>query len=157
MFESPRRHHYGLVDDWGGAMTSSPPPSDDLPPAAALLDRRLVSLDAGAGTAILTYVAKAQFANRHGTVQGGMLAAMLDSATGATLMGCLPPDQTAVTTELTATFVKPASVGPLTATAWIVSNDGRDAEVEAELSGPDGVVVARGVARLRILKRRGGS
>jgi uncharacterized protein (TIGR00369 family) len=133
---------------------SSSPSSSDLPPAATLLGRRIVSLDAEAGTAVLTYDARPEFANRHGTVQGGLLAAMLDSATGATLTACLPPDLTAVTTRLTTTFVKAAPVGPLTATVRIVANDGRGAEVEAAMAGPDGAVVARGVAQLRILKRR---
>ena len=135
-------------------MTSSPS-SSDLPPAAILLGRRTVSLDVEAGTSVLAYEARPEFANRHGSVQGGMLAAILDSATGATLMACLPPDLTAVTVRLTTTFIMAAPLGPLTVAVRTVSNDGRDAEVEAEVTKPDGAVVARGVAQLRILKRRG--
>ena len=135
---------------------AKPPPLApvQLPPAAVLLGRRVVSVDAAAGVTVVEFRARPAFANRHGTVQGGLLAAMLDSATGSTLMDSLPPDLTAVTTELTTRFLKPAPVGPLTATVRIVSRDDRNAEVEAELAGPDGVVVARGVARLRILSRR---
>ena len=137
-------------------MSSSPPGSDDVPPAAALLGRRFVSVDAEAGTATLTYEARPEFLNRHGAVQGGMLAAMLDSATGATLMACLPQELTAVTVALTVSYIKPASLGPLTATARIVVKEGREAEVAAELAAADGAVVARATARLRILRRAAG-
>jgi len=128
-------------------------PLGTLTPVAALLGRRLVHFDAEAGTASLEYLAKAEFANRHGTVQGGILAAMLDSATGAVLMESLSEEFTAVTARLDTTFLKPAPVGPLHATARVIAKDGRTAGVEAELTRPDGIVVARAVAYLRIVKR----
>lgn len=51
---------------------------DPHPPASILLGRELVSLNAHTGEVHLTYVAKPEFANRQGTVQGGLLAAVLD-------------------------------------------------------------------------------
>ncbi len=128
--------------------------TDDLPPAAALLGRRLASLNVETGQASLAFLARPEFANRHGSVQGGILSAMLDSATGSTLLACLPAEQTAVTLQLNTTFLKPAPIGPLSATARIVARDHRNAEVEAELSTPSGEVVARATAHLRILRRR---
>ena len=48
----------------------------EVPPAAVLLGREVVSVDAKSGEVQLRFLADRQFANRHGTVQGGMLAAM---------------------------------------------------------------------------------
>jgi acyl-coenzyme A thioesterase PaaI-like protein len=61
-----------------------------VPPAAVLLGREVISVDAKSGEVQLRFLADRQFANRHGTVQGGMLAAMLDSATGNAVMASLP-------------------------------------------------------------------
>jgi acyl-coenzyme A thioesterase PaaI-like protein len=49
----------------------------EIPPAAALLGREVISVDASSGEVHLRFLADRQFANRHGTVHGGMLAAML--------------------------------------------------------------------------------
>ena len=129
-------------------------PSEELPSAARLLGRRLLHFDADSGTASLEFIARPEFANRHGTVQGGILAAMLDSATGATIMASLPAELTAVTVQLNTTFLKPAPIGPLCAAARIVTKEDRDATVEVEITTPDGEVVTRGSAHLRILRRR---
>jgi uncharacterized protein (TIGR00369 family) len=112
-----------------------------------------VRFDPASGSATLRFLAKSEFANRHGTVQGGFLAAMLDSATGITLLATLPPELTAVTVSLDTKFERPASVGVLTVEARVIERDDRDAVVEAEVLGVDGVIVARGRARLRIRKR----
>jgi uncharacterized protein (TIGR00369 family) len=100
-----------------------PPHSAD-PPAATLLGRRLLEFDPERRTASLAFHARPEFANRHGTVQGGLLSAMLDSATGVALLACLSPDLTAVTQHLTTTFVKLAPVGPLQATVRVVTREG---------------------------------
>jgi uncharacterized protein (TIGR00369 family) len=125
----------------------------EVPPAALLLGREIVSVDTHSGEVRLRFLAHTQFANRHGTVQGGMLAAMLDSATGNAVMASLPADRTAVTTRLDTTFVKPAVLGPMTATARLVRQDERSAEAEAELFDSSGDVVARGRAELRVRRR----
>jgi uncharacterized protein (TIGR00369 family) len=82
-----------------------------------------------------------------------MLAAMLDSATGNAVMASLPHDRTAVTTRLDTTFVKPAALGPLTATARLVKQDERSALAEAEPVDSSGQIVARARAELRVLQR----
>jgi uncharacterized protein (TIGR00369 family) len=69
-------------------------------------------VNARSGEVQLRFLAHSHFANRHGTIQGGMLAAMLDSATGNAVMASLASDRTAVTTRLDTTFIKPAVRGP---------------------------------------------
>lgn len=125
----------------------------EVPPAAVLLGREIISVNAKSGEVQLRFVADRQFSNRHGTIQGGMLAAMLDSATGNAVMASLPQDRTAVTTRLDTKFVKPAALGPLTATARLVKQDERSALAEAELFDSSGEVVARATAELRVRPR----
>jgi len=128
----------------------------EVPPAAVLLGREVISVDAKSGEVQLRFLADRQFANRHGTVQGGMLAAMLDSATGNAVMTNLPSDRTAVTTRLDTIFVKPAALGPLTAIARLVEQDERSALAEAKLLDSSGQIVAHARAELRIRERRKG-
>ena len=64
----------------------------EMPPAAQLLGREIVSVDPHSGEVKLRFAARTEFANRHGTVQGGMLAAMLDSAK-ALILSHLDPAQ----------------------------------------------------------------
>jgi uncharacterized protein (TIGR00369 family) len=123
-------------------------------PAGTLLGREWLGLDRDTGIASFRFHARADFANRHGTVQGGFLAAMLDAATGLTLLADLPPELTAMTLSLDTKFLKPAPQGPLTARARVLSRDDRNATVEAEIFDPDGHAVAHGTAALRIVRRR---
>jgi uncharacterized protein (TIGR00369 family) len=126
----------------------------EVPPAAHLLGREIVSVDPQSGEVTLRFMARAEFANRHGTVQGGMLAAMLDSATGNAVMAKLPSHLTAVTTRLDTRFLKPAALGPITATARLIAQDERSAEVQAELTDSQGRLVATARAELRIRERQ---
>ena len=123
-------------------------------PAAGLLGREVVSFDAETGEAVVRYFARPEFANRHGTVQGGLLGAMLDSAAGIAGSSDLPPDQTAVTARLEVAFLKPAPLGPLVATARRISRDHRSIHVEGILADPTGRVLATARAEMRILPRK---
>jgi uncharacterized protein (TIGR00369 family) len=129
----------------------------EVPPAAVLWGREVISVDANSGEVQLRFLADRQFANRHGTVQGGMLAAMLDSATGNAVMANLPSDRTAVTTRLDTTFVKPAALGSLTATARIVRQDNLLIFAEAKLLDSSGQIVAHARAELLVRERRKGA
>jgi uncharacterized protein (TIGR00369 family) len=127
---------------------------NQLTPGAALLGREFLGFDADGTTASIRFQARAEFANRHGGVLGGFLAAMLDSATGLTLLAGLPPELTAVTTQLDTEFIKPAPIGTLLVKAHVTSRDDRDAVVGAEILDAEGNLCARAVAKLRIVRRR---
>jgi uncharacterized protein (TIGR00369 family) len=127
---------------------------NQLTPGAALLGREFLGFDADGTTASIRFQARAEFANRHGGVLGGFLAAMLDSATGLTLLAGLPPELTAVTTQLDTEFIKPAPIGTLLVKARVTSRDDRDAVVGAEILDAEGNLCARAVAKLRIVRRR---
>jgi uncharacterized protein (TIGR00369 family) len=124
------------------------------PPAAKLLGREVVEVDTLNGGAVLRYHAQPEFLNRHGTVQGGMLSAMLDSATALAAYAVLPAELTALTATLNVSFLKPAKLGMFTATSRLVSKDERNAETTGELRDADGLLVATATARLRIVPRK---
>lgn len=123
-----------------------------MPPGAQLLGREWLGFDGE--TASIRFLAQPSFANRHGTIQGGFLAAMLDSATGLGGLAALTPTQTVVTKTLTTRFLKPAHAGPITAKARVVSRTDRDMIVEADLIDADNVTVATATAELRIFDKR---
>ena len=126
---------------------------DIVPPVARLLGREIIRTDDD-GTIHVKFLARPEFTNRHGSVQGGLVAAMLDSATSAVLLRQLPPELTSVTARLETDFLKPAPVTELFAKAWIVSRDERGAVTRGELSDANGNVVATATAHLRIRKRQ---
>ena len=126
----------------------------EMPPAADLLGREIVSVDSASGEVKLRFTARGEFANRHGTVQGGMLAAMLDSATGNAVMAALPSHLTALTTRLDTQFLRPAALGAIVATARIVHQDDQSAEATAELTDGEGRIVATARAELRVRERK---
>lgn len=125
----------------------------NVPPGAQLLGREWLGFDAS-GDAVIRFQAQVAFTNRHGTVQGGFLAAMLDSATGVCALAKLAPDLTVVTRSLDTRFLKPAAVGTITARARVMEQTERDMIVQAELIDAEGVIVADATARLRILAKK---
>ena len=127
---------------------------DPRPPAAQLLDRKVVALNPAGGTAALTFEAISAFTNRHGTVQGGFISAMLDSAASNALLPTLPADTTAVTTRLDTRFLSPARVGMLSAAAKVVEVDEKTALVEASLSDLAGTVLATASVEFRLLRKK---
>jgi len=126
---------------------------DLLTPVARLLGREILRIDDD-GTLHARFLARPEFANRHGTVQGGMVSAMLDSAVSAVLLAQLPDDLTSMTVRLETEFLRPAPLSVLHAKAWLMTRDERSATTRGELSAPDGTMVAAATAHLRILPRK---
>jgi uncharacterized protein (TIGR00369 family) len=129
-------------------------PENDDPPAAALLSREVLSIDRTTSEGHLRYLGRPDFLNRHGTVQGGLLAAMLDSATAITLLACLGPGETAVTRSLSVDFLRPAKPGALYARTKVSAREGATVEVTGELATEAGETVATASAVLRVLTAR---
>ena len=126
---------------------------DILTPVARLLGREIEHFEPD-GTVHVRFSARPEFANRHGSVQGGLVSAMLDSATSAVLVAQLPPELTSMTVKLETEFLRPAPLTVLRAKAWVMTRDERTATTRGELRAPDDTVVAKATAHLRILPRR---
>jgi uncharacterized protein (TIGR00369 family) len=79
---------------------------------------------------------------------------MLDSATGICALAALSPDLTVVTRSLDTRFLKPASVGSITARARVIERTECDMVVQADLVDAGGTLIADATARLRILAKK---
>ena len=66
----------------------------------------------------------------------------------------MPSHLTAVTTRLDTRFLKPAALGAIIATARLLHQDERSAEVIAELTDSEGKIVATARAELRVRERK---
>jgi uncharacterized protein (TIGR00369 family) len=120
------------------------------PPAAVLLGWELVAVDPEAGTIEMAFEATEQFLNPFGSVQGGLLAAMLDDTLGPALVATLGPGESAPTTDLHVQFLRPARPGRLVSRGRIV-RQGRDVGFMAgELIDANGEIVAVATATAQI-------
>lgn len=107
------------------------PPACDLTLGVACTDK------ATPGRTTWAMLADERFANPVGIVQGGFLAALCDSAMGASTITWARERGLRVTTanvEMKCTFVKPARIGTaLSCTAWVLEGGMRACFVEAEV------------------------
>jgi uncharacterized protein (TIGR00369 family) len=132
----------------------SPDPIDGRePPIASLLGRRVIAADVEQGIVEVEFRAREGFRNSTGTIQGGMLAAMLDSTLGPALRAALPPHDVAPTLELKVSFLRPAYPGRLVGHGRIRHRTRSVAFLEGELRNDAGEVVATASATFRIRRR----
>jgi len=122
-------------------------------PFADWLGRALVGTDSARGRIEANDHPPAEARNRIGTLAGGALAAMLDSPTGLTALCALPEESVAVHTALGVAYLHPADAGPLRGVGRALEQSERELACEAELFDAHGRLVARGLARLRIVRR----
>jgi uncharacterized protein (TIGR00369 family) len=99
------------------------------------------------GTTVWSMPADERFANPGGVMQGGILAALADSAMAASTVTWARGQGRRVhtaNTEMKISFLRPAVVGgTLTCTARVISGGGRVVFVEAEVAGESGALVAK--------------
>ena len=100
-----------------------------------------------------------RFANPVNKVQGGFIAAMADSAMGASSISFAQREGRKVysaNAEMKVSFFRPAPVGcRLTCRAEVVSGGTRVAFVEATIHSDDGILVARATSTYIITPRDG--
>jgi uncharacterized protein (TIGR00369 family) len=118
-------------------------------PAARLLGRRVVSADRATGRVELEFEAREEFRNRRGDVQGGILAAMLDSTVGLSLVAA--SGESGVTLEMKTNFLRPAGIGKIFGSGRLVHRGRSIAFVEGELRNAAGEVLATATATMRLL------
>lgn len=119
-------------------------------PVLTLLDSRIDAVDAAAGTLSASYEAPANFRNPAGTVQGGMLSAMLDDLTASLVDATLMAGQGVATLNLNVSFLRPAQVGALKGEARLLRR-GRDVCHVMGTLLQDGKEVAMAVAVCKIV------
>ncbi len=122
-------------------------------PVARLLGWELLDVDPDAMTIEVGFTATDQFLNPAGTVQGGMLAAMLDDTLGPALVATLGPGEWAPTIDLHVQFLAPVMPGRLVGRGRVVRN-GRDiAFLAGDLRDSSGDLVASALATAKVRRR----
>jgi uncharacterized protein (TIGR00369 family) len=122
-------------------------------PVAALLSARPVACDPQRGRMTVAFQARRDFCNLMGSVQGGMLAAMLDLAMAFAVLCTLEDGYAVPSLEMKTSFLAPARPGPLTGEGVVVRKGRSIAFMEGRLLDPQGnllaVSSATGQLRLR--------
>jgi uncharacterized protein (TIGR00369 family) len=117
-----------------------------LSPAEKLLGWQCVEIDEHAGTIYLAYNASEQFLNPGGTINGGILSAMLDSAMGCAVSLTLEADEFAPTLEIKTSFHKGVKPGTVFVNAKLVKRTRQIAWMSAEMSDEQDQLVASATA-----------
>jgi uncharacterized protein (TIGR00369 family) len=119
-------------------------------PVLTLLGGEVEFVDAAAGSLRARYEGRDEFRNPAGTVQGGMLSAMLDDVTASLVDATLAAGQGVATLSLNVCFLRPAKVGTLHAQATMMRR-GRDVCHVMGSLHQDGKEVASAVAVCKIV------
>ena len=127
-------------------------PEDQQAAIAATLE--LVLVEVAPGRAVCQGTPGAQLLNPLGTVHGGWMATLLDSACGCVVHSMLRPGQTYTTLELKTVFHKALTAGvPVRAEGRIVQMGRRAGFAEADLRGVDGKLYATATSTCLVMAR----
>ncbi len=124
-------------------------------PVAGLLGATPVSWDAEGGRATIRFEARPEFCNLMGTVQGGLLTAMLDMAMAFAVLCGIEIGWVVPSLEIKTSYIAPARPGALFGEGHVVRRGRTIVFMEGRITGPDGALIATGSAtgQLRQLNR----
>jgi uncharacterized protein (TIGR00369 family) len=112
-----------------------------LMPIAALLGMSLVSVEPG--RAVLEYDTSEKHANAMGTLHGGVLCAIADTAMGVAFFTVLKEEESLTTLELKINYLKPVWKGKLIARAKVVKRGKITGLVECDILDANNQLIAR--------------
>jgi uncharacterized protein (TIGR00369 family) len=112
-----------------------------LMPIAALLGMSLTSIEPG--QAMLEYETTDIHANAMGTLHGGVLCALADTAMGVAFYTVLDEDESLTTLELKINYLKPVWKGKLFANAKVVKRGKITGLVECDILDENNHLIAR--------------
>lgn len=112
------------------------------PPVMATLDVEAVSFEVG--RAVFSLIPGEMHYNPLGSVHGGVLATLLDSAAGCAVHSVLPAGIGYTSLDLTTKYLRPvtAATGLVTAEGRVLSQGNRTALAEAQLTDEHGRLLA---------------
>ncbi len=122
-------------------------------PVAALLGARPLGCDPGKGLMKVEFEAKPAFCNLMGSVQGGMLTAMLDLAMAFAVLCALEDGHVVPSLEVKTTFIAPARPGKIIGEGALVRKGRTIAFMEGRLFDPDANLLATASATGQIRLR----
>ena len=114
----------------------------------AWLGLRLERLEIG--EAVVALDVEPKHRNLVGTLHGGMISTLADTATGVAMASTLDAGQTWTTTSLSVTFLSPGRDGVVRATGRAVKSGRRFGYAEADVTSDDGTLLARATATFAI-------
>lgn len=114
-----------------------------VPPTALLLGMKLLEVDSAAGRVKMSFEAKPEFCNPMGSVQGGILVAMLDDAAAFAAIVKAGRRISVPSIEMKASFFGAAKAGTLYAEGRCIKLGRRVAFMEADLTDAAGTLLAR--------------
>jgi uncharacterized protein (TIGR00369 family) len=122
-------------------------------PVAGLLGAQPLGCDPQRGRMLVGFQAQREFCNLMGSVQGGMLAAMLDLPMAFAVLCTLEEGYVVPSLEMKTSFVAPARAGAITGEGWLLRKGRSIAFMEGRLLDPQGNLLATasatGALRLR--------
>lgn len=113
------------------------------PPTAQLLGWELIDVDVEQGTIRIAFHPDERMLNPHGTVQGGIVAAILDDTMVPALYALTGGQYLASTIDLNVSFIRPVQPGRVIAEGRVVNRGRSVVFMEAELLSEDGKLLAR--------------
>jgi len=122
------------------------------PPAAALLGMQLDEV--GAGRTVFSMLADEMHENPMGTMHGGIVATLVDTAMGCAISSLLPADSGFTTLELKTSFVRAITqaTGRVYAEGLVVHSGGRVATTEARVRDESGALYAHATSTCLIVR-----
>ncbi len=109
------------------------------------------------GSVDLRLEAGPDHANLQGTVHGGVLATLADTAAGLAVRSAIPAGSRHVTVNLDVQYLAPANMGPLLATGRVVRLGRRIAFAEADVSDAGGELLARAQVTVAVSRTESGA
>ena len=126
----------------------------ELPPPPIMSTLGFEGFEVGAGWARFTITPGEHHYNPIGSVHGGVIATLLDSALGCAVHSALEPATAYTTIDLQVTFVRPltASTGLVRCEGRVIHVGGRVATSEARITDADGRIYAHGTSTCLVLR-----
>jgi uncharacterized protein (TIGR00369 family) len=126
------------------------------PPIASTLDFAPVSVEPG--TVVFEFTPAEFHYNPIGSVHGGMISTMCDSACGCAVQSLLPAGSYYTSLDLAVKFLRPvgSGTGRLTCTGTVTHLGSRSALAEARLTGGDGKLYAFATSSCMIFRPAAG-
>ncbi|HZE45466.1 MAG TPA: PaaI family thioesterase [Xanthobacteraceae bacterium] len=121
-------------------------------PIATLLGADPLACDPVAGRITIAFEAKPEFCNLLGTVQGGMLAAMLDLVMSFSVLCTMGPGYVVPTIDMTTHFLSPAKPGRVVGEGTTVKKGRTVTFMEGRLVDAQGKLLTTGAASGTLMK-----
>lgn len=121
------------------------------PPCARLLGWHVLDCRPTDGWIRVGFLARQEFLNPAGYVQGGLLAAMLDDTMGPAVFTHTDGRLYTATIDMTVSYLAPAKPGPLFGEGQVVHLGSTVGFIEARLMDAAGAVVARATSSARLV------